>query len=95
VIPASVRPGSASTIMITGTGFVSGSVVRLNKQALATTYMSSNRLTAIVPSTLVAYLICDQASSRATQETQRRPRVATSCHTSDPDLIGKEKTSCC
>jgi len=50
VNPTGVAAGSAdTTITVTGTGFVLGSVVRLNGTNLSTTYVSSTQLTATVP----------------------------------------------
>jgi hypothetical protein len=51
VTPSQVAHGEADlTITASGTGFVASTVVRLDGQALATTYESATTLTAVVPS---------------------------------------------
>jgi hypothetical protein len=45
--------GSAFTLTVNGTGFVSGAVVEWNTTALATTFVSSTQLTATVPASLI------------------------------------------
>jgi hypothetical protein len=53
--PSATVPGSTPyTLTVTGDGFVSGSTVYWNGTALATTYVSSSQLTAIVPATDLA-----------------------------------------
>jgi len=47
--PAAAPGGSTYTLTVTGTGFVSGSVVEWNGAALTTTFVSSSQLTASVP----------------------------------------------
>jgi len=47
---AGVPGGSTLTLMVTGTGFVSGSVVDWNGAALTTTFVSNSKLSATVPS---------------------------------------------
>ena len=55
ISPVSINPGSTGvTLTISGTGFVANSVVQWNTTALATTYVSSRKLTASVPDALVA-----------------------------------------
>ncbi len=55
LIPGAVAPGSGGfELAVSGTGFVSGAVVRWNGTALATTFVSSSRLTADVPAADVA-----------------------------------------
>jgi predicted dienelactone hydrolase len=50
LVPDSVKPGSAGfTLTVNGTGFVSGSVVKWNGTALATTLVNGSHLTASVP----------------------------------------------
>lgn len=51
ITPASALPGSSSpyTMTVVGAGFVSGSTVNWNGAALATTFLSSSKLTAVVP----------------------------------------------
>jgi hypothetical protein len=52
--PATVPAGSASFVLtVTGTGFISGSVVNLNGTALATMFVSATQLTATVPTSAV------------------------------------------
>ena len=52
VSPSSFVAGSAAqTITVTGSGFISGSVVEVSGVAEATTYVSSTQLTATVPAT--------------------------------------------
>ena len=46
--------GPAFTLTVNGTGFVSGSVVRWNGSARATTYVSDTRLTASIPAADIA-----------------------------------------
>ena len=53
--PASASPGAAAfTLTITGTGFVSGSVVKWNSSPRTTTFVSSSELTAAVPASDIA-----------------------------------------
>lgn len=55
ISPASVNAGSAAqALTVTGTGFVSGSVVAFNGTPLQTTYSSSTSLQAAVPAALLA-----------------------------------------
>ena len=53
--PAAIIPaGPATTLAVSGTGFVSGAVVQWNGTALATTFVSSSQLTAVVPAANIA-----------------------------------------
>jgi hypothetical protein len=53
--PAAAAPGGhAFTIIVNGTGFVSGSVVTWNGSALPTTFVNSDQLTAAVPAADIA-----------------------------------------
>src|ERR1017187_648140 len=55
ISPTSVPVGAAAcNLTVTGASFASGSQVSLNSTALATTFISSNSLTAIVPASLVS-----------------------------------------
>jgi hypothetical protein len=55
LVPASAAPGGAAfTLTVNGTGFVSASVVNWNGSALATTFVSSSQLTAMVPASDIA-----------------------------------------
>jgi len=54
ISPTGTPVGAAVTVTINGSGFLSDSTVLLNGTALATTYVSSARITAQVPSSLVA-----------------------------------------
>jgi len=55
LVPDAVAPGAAAfTLTVNGTGFVKGSVVSWNGAPLATTFVSSSQLTAIVPAVNVA-----------------------------------------
>ena len=55
ISPASVTAGDpAFTLTITGTNFISGSVINWNGTALVTTFVSATQLTASVSATLVA-----------------------------------------
>ena len=55
LVPDAVAPGGQSfTLTVNGTGFVPGSVVQWNGTALATTYVSSAELTAVVPASDIA-----------------------------------------
>jgi len=55
VLPASIAPGGPDvTISVTGTGFVSGSVVNWNNSPLATTFVHGAKLTAVVPAAKIA-----------------------------------------
>lgn len=50
ISPTSIAAESSSTtLMVTGTNFVSGSTVRLNGTALTTTFVSATRLNATIP----------------------------------------------
>lgn len=53
--PGSAIPGSSGfSLTVNGTGFVAASVVQWNGTALTTTFVSSSKLTAIVPSANIA-----------------------------------------
>jgi uncharacterized repeat protein (TIGR01451 family) len=55
IAPVSVIAGSASqTLTVTGTGFVSSSVVKFNSTALATTYVNATSITAVVPASAIS-----------------------------------------
>jgi hypothetical protein len=55
LVPASVAPGGPSfTLIVNGSGFVSGATVNWNGNALATTFVSSAQLTATVPAAATA-----------------------------------------
>lgn len=57
IVPASAAPGGpAFTMTLTGTGFVSGSVVYWNGGPRTTTFVSSSKLTAAILSTDIASL---------------------------------------
>ena len=50
LVPTSAAPGGTSfTLTVNGTGFVQGSVVDWNGSTLATTFITSSQLTAVVP----------------------------------------------
>ncbi|WP_263352680.1 FG-GAP repeat domain-containing protein [Acidicapsa acidisoli] len=54
ISPSSAKLGDPSTtIAVNGQGFVQGAVVEWNGSALATTWMSLNQLTAVVPASLL------------------------------------------
>ena len=48
--PSSVQVGAGGTVAVSGTGFVPLSSIRWNGTALATTYVSSTQLSAVIPS---------------------------------------------
>jgi hypothetical protein len=55
LVPTATAPGgSAFTLTVNGSGFVSGAIINWNGQALATTFVSGSRLTALVPATDIA-----------------------------------------
>ncbi len=55
ISPASVSVGSAAfTLTLTGSGFIAGSVVRVNGATRSTTFVSGTQLTAAIPATDVA-----------------------------------------
>ncbi len=54
ITPSTTPAGSAFTLTVTGTNFLSGATVSLNGTALATTFVSATQLTAAVPANLVA-----------------------------------------
>jgi hypothetical protein len=55
LVPTSVTPGSAaSTLKVSGSGFVSGAVIDFNGVPLATTFVDSDHLSAVLPATNVA-----------------------------------------
>ncbi|HET8924027.1 MAG TPA: FG-GAP-like repeat-containing protein [Candidatus Acidoferrum sp.] len=57
IVPASAAPGGpAFTMTVTGTGFVSGSVVSWNGSPRTTTFVSSSNLTAAILATDIAHL---------------------------------------
>ncbi|HKW33634.1 MAG TPA: FG-GAP-like repeat-containing protein [Candidatus Acidoferrum sp.] len=55
LIPAAVAPGgSAFTLTLNGTGFVSGATVNFNGTPLSTAFISANQLSAAVPASSIA-----------------------------------------
>jgi len=55
LVPAAVAPGSASFMLtVNGAGFVPGAVVNWNGNALTTTFVNHDRLTATVPDSAIA-----------------------------------------
>ena len=55
VSPVSIHPGATLvTLQVYGTGFVATSIVKWNGTSLTTTFVSSKKLTAAVPDSLVA-----------------------------------------
>lgn len=55
LVPTAVSPGSPGfTLKVSGTGFLSGAVVNFNRTPLATTFVDSEHLTAMVPAAEVA-----------------------------------------
>jgi FG-GAP-like repeat len=55
LVPTAAAPGgSAFTLAVNGTGFVQGATVNFNSSALATTFVNSRQLTALVPSANIA-----------------------------------------
>jgi hypothetical protein len=53
--PTAVLPGASGfTLSVSGTGFVSGTTVNFNRTALATTFVDSEHLTAMVPASDIA-----------------------------------------
>jgi hypothetical protein len=55
LVPMSAAPGGADfALTVNGTGFVTGSVVNWNKDALQTTLVSTSRLTAVVSASEIA-----------------------------------------
>ncbi len=55
ITPASIVAGSSSqTLTVTGSGFISASVINLNGTALVTTYVSGTSLQATVPASTIA-----------------------------------------
>jgi VCBS repeat protein len=55
IVPGAVAPGTSSfTLTVTGTGFVSGSVVEWNNSSLPTTFVSSSKLTAALSAAAIA-----------------------------------------
>ncbi len=53
--PTAVSPGASGfTLRVSGTGFVSGATVNFNRNALATTFVDSEHLTAMVPASEIA-----------------------------------------
>jgi hypothetical protein len=59
---ATPATGTAFTLTVTGTGFVSSSVVNWNGTALTTTFISSTQLTASVPANLIASVATAQVT---------------------------------
>ncbi len=51
--PSAPAGGTAFTLTVNGTNFVSGATVQWNGTALATTFVSAMQLTAVVPATLI------------------------------------------
>lgn len=55
LVPTAVAPGSSGfTLSVTGTGFVPGATIDMNRTPLATTFVDSGHLTATVPAANVA-----------------------------------------
>ncbi|MFZ0818108.1 MAG: IPT/TIG domain-containing protein, partial [Candidatus Sulfotelmatobacter sp.] len=55
LLPTAVSPGALGfTLSVSGTGFVSGATIDLNGAPLTTTFVSSEHLTATVPTASVA-----------------------------------------
>jgi fibronectin type 3 domain-containing protein len=54
VSPSTITAGTSATITLTGSGFISSSVVYANSTALATTYVSGTSLTAVIPTSLTS-----------------------------------------
>lgn len=55
LVPTAVSPGTLGfTLSVSGTGFVSGATINFNRAPLATTFVDSRHLTAIVPAVNVA-----------------------------------------
>ena len=52
--PSATATGAAFTLAVTGTGFVSGALVKWNSTALTTTFVSATQLTAAVPASLIS-----------------------------------------
>ena len=77
--PATVAAGGADfTLTVTGTGFVNGSTVQWNGQALTTTYVSDTQITAVVPAADIA-----QAGSASVTVVSPAPGGGTS----DPQIV--------
>ncbi len=56
LIPGTVAPGSPGfTLTVNGTGFVPGAIAKWNSRKLVTTFVSQERLTAVIPESLVAF----------------------------------------
>ena len=73
--PSSAAPGGAAfTLTVTGTNFIPGATVNWNGAALATTYVSSTEVTAIVPAALIAMI---GTASVTVTNIQGTPVVAT------------------
>src|SRR6185437_11480073 len=54
ISPTATPEGVGATLTVNGTNFASGSVVKLNGVALATTFVGSTQLTAVIPTSLLA-----------------------------------------
>jgi hypothetical protein len=54
ISPTATPEGVGITLTVNGTNFASGSVVKLNGVALATTFVGSTQLTAVIPTSLLA-----------------------------------------
>jgi hypothetical protein len=55
LVPAAIAPGSPQfSLTVTGAGFVLGSTVDWNGTALATTFVSADKLTAVVPASNIS-----------------------------------------
>ena len=63
LVPAAVSPGgSGLTLKVSGTGFVSGATVDCNGAPLVTTFVDSEHLSAILPTTSVATAATDSVT---------------------------------
>jgi hypothetical protein len=55
LVPTAVSPGNPGfTLKVNGTGFLSGAIVNFNRAPLATTFVDTEHLTALVPAAAVA-----------------------------------------
>lgn len=73
ISPNSVPAGSPDTqITVSGNGFFPDSVVEWNTTALSTTYVSSNKLTAVIPASLISGF-AQSSIQVSTPETQDHP----------------------
>ncbi len=91
VSPTTITLGSAqTTITVNGSGFYAGSTVRSNGTSLTTTYVSTVKLTAVLPSTMIASagsLTITVLNAAPGGGTSNSGTIVVGCNTSGVDVL--------